>query len=135
MLTSTPLRGATMSLQIPVPTSFLAAVWFGMGLTFGRGFGKNMDQTIKKTKWFQTLPTGSSGSSRGSWMLPITGGWAPSSWYTLQLRRFSGSAPDSSLTTCLMFQDASDLYSSSYRPSPLTCFSHFFFNYFVSKEN
>ena len=45
-----------MSLQIPVPTSFLAAVWFGMGLTFGRGFGKNLDQTVKKTKWFQTLP-------------------------------------------------------------------------------
>jgi hypothetical protein len=45
-----------MSLQIPVPTSFLSAVWLGIGLTFGRGFGKNLDQTIKKTEWFSRLP-------------------------------------------------------------------------------
>jgi hypothetical protein len=51
------LVAASMSLQIPIPTSFLAAVWFGMGLTFGRGFGKNLDQTIKKTERFFRLPT------------------------------------------------------------------------------
>ncbi len=45
-----------MSLQIPVPDTFLAAVWFGIGLTFGRGFGKNLDQTIQKTNWYKALP-------------------------------------------------------------------------------
>ncbi len=46
-----------MSLLIPVPDTFLAAVWFGIGLTFGRGFGKNLDQTIQKTNRYKTLPT------------------------------------------------------------------------------
>ncbi len=42
-----------MSMQIPIPDTFLAAVWFGIGLTFGRGFGKNLDHTIQKTNWFK----------------------------------------------------------------------------------
>ena len=44
-----------MSLQIPIPDTFLAAVWFGIGLTFGRGFGKNLDQTVQRTDWFRAL--------------------------------------------------------------------------------
>ncbi len=45
-----------MSVQIPVPDTFLAAVWFDISLTFGRGFGKNLDQSIQKTERFKRLP-------------------------------------------------------------------------------
>jgi hypothetical protein len=51
-----------VSLQIPVPDAFLAAVWFGMGLTFGRGFGKNLDQIIQKTHWQKNLHPCSNGA-------------------------------------------------------------------------
>ena len=51
----TTMEAATMSLQIPVPASFLAAVWFGIELTFGKEFGKNLDHAIKITEWYSAL--------------------------------------------------------------------------------
>lgn len=42
-----------MSFIIPFPDTFLAAVWFAIGLTFGRGFGKNLDQNIQNSTWFK----------------------------------------------------------------------------------
>ncbi len=68
------IRRISMSLQIPVPDTFLAAVWFGIGLTFGRGFGKNLDQTIQKTNWYKTLPAWQQWLTSEHWMLLITGG-------------------------------------------------------------
>jgi len=42
-------------ITVPTPVTFIEWLWFGMGITFGRGFGKNLDHTIQKTKWFRKL--------------------------------------------------------------------------------
>jgi hypothetical protein len=42
-----------MSLNIPVPVTFVEWLWFAMGVNFGRGFGKQLDQTIQSTDWFK----------------------------------------------------------------------------------
>jgi hypothetical protein len=45
-----------MNLQIPVPDTFLARSGSALGLTFGRVFGKNLDQTIQKIDWYKKFP-------------------------------------------------------------------------------
>jgi len=42
-------------LEIPTPTSLLEWVWLGLGLLFGRAFGKPLDHEIQKTGWFNKL--------------------------------------------------------------------------------
>jgi hypothetical protein len=44
-------------IDIPVPTTFAAIVWVGIGITFGRAFGKQLDQTIQNTERFKQLGT------------------------------------------------------------------------------
>ena len=46
-----------MSITIPIPPDFLSWVWFGIGLNFGRAFGKRIDQEIQTTEWFKNKPT------------------------------------------------------------------------------
>ena len=41
-----------MNITIPVPPSWETALCFGMGLFFGRAFGKSLDQDIQGTDWF-----------------------------------------------------------------------------------
>ena len=38
---------------IPAPETLLEYAWFAMGITFGRGFGKQLDQDIQSSKWFK----------------------------------------------------------------------------------
>jgi len=45
-----------MSIAIPVPPDFLSWVWFGIGINFGRAFGKRLDQEIQTTEWFKNKP-------------------------------------------------------------------------------
>jgi len=42
-----------MSITIPTPPDFLSWVWFGIGINFGRAFGKHLDQSIQATQWFK----------------------------------------------------------------------------------
>jgi hypothetical protein len=44
-----------MSITIPVPTTLEEALWFGIGLVFGRSFGKKTDYNIKQSEWFKNL--------------------------------------------------------------------------------
>ena len=43
----------TFTFTIPSPETLLQFTWFLMGVTFGRGFGKELDQTIQKSDWFK----------------------------------------------------------------------------------
>jgi hypothetical protein len=42
-------------LAVPVPDTFEAAVWLGIGLLFARAFGKRLDQDIQASPWFKQL--------------------------------------------------------------------------------
>lgn len=42
-------------IALPFPVSFVQVVWLGIGLTFGRCFGKNLDQEIQGSDWFKGL--------------------------------------------------------------------------------
>lgn len=44
-----------MSIQIPTPETFEQAVWLGMGIIFGRSFGKKLDWDIQQGEWFKGL--------------------------------------------------------------------------------
>jgi len=44
-----------MNVILPIPVTFEQWVWLGIGLTFGRAFGKRVDQEIQATEWFKTL--------------------------------------------------------------------------------
>jgi len=44
-----------MNITIPVPTNFLEWAWMGIGINFGRAFGKQLDQTIQNTNWYKKL--------------------------------------------------------------------------------
>lgn len=39
-------------IEIPIPVTNLEIVALAMGITFGRNFGKRLDQSVKKSKWF-----------------------------------------------------------------------------------
>jgi len=41
------------AITIPLPPDFLSWVWFGIGINFGRAFGKHTDQTIQRSEWFR----------------------------------------------------------------------------------
>lgn len=40
-------------LELPIPQTFLQAVWMGVGLTFGRAFGKDLDYNVQQSDWFK----------------------------------------------------------------------------------
>ena len=42
-------------IELPIPTTFLQWVWLGIGLTFGRAFGKELDQDVQGCDWFKAL--------------------------------------------------------------------------------
>lgn len=42
-----------MSVTIPTPETLLALVFAGIGIAFGRGFGKRLDQDIQNSEWFK----------------------------------------------------------------------------------
>ena len=43
-----------MQVSFPVPATFATWLWFAMGFTFGRSFGKMLDQEIQETDWFKS---------------------------------------------------------------------------------
>ena len=43
------------TLVVPTPENILQFAWLAMGITFGRGFGKDLDQSIQQTKEFLAL--------------------------------------------------------------------------------
>ena len=43
----------SINVPIPVPTNFLEWAWFGIGINFGRAFGKQFDQSVQRTDWFK----------------------------------------------------------------------------------
>jgi len=45
----------TFTLVIPAPETLLQYTWLLMGIVFGHGFGKEVDQTIKNSEWFKNL--------------------------------------------------------------------------------
>jgi hypothetical protein len=45
-------------LTIPFPDTMLEWAWFCIGITFGRSFGKRLDQDIQESDWFKTLNPG-----------------------------------------------------------------------------
>ena len=44
-----------MIIELPIPATFLQWTWLGIGLTFGRAFGKQLDQNIQNSAWFKEL--------------------------------------------------------------------------------
>lgn len=44
-----------LQLLLPLPDNFETIVWFGIGITFARAFGKRLDQDIQATQWFKDL--------------------------------------------------------------------------------
>lgn len=42
-----------MPIALPFPTTLEHVIWMGIGLAFGRGFGKQLDQEIQATDWFK----------------------------------------------------------------------------------
>jgi len=40
---------------IPAPTTLLELTWLLIGVAFGRGLGKQLDQEIQSTPWFHKL--------------------------------------------------------------------------------
>ena len=38
--------------DIPLPVTLIEITWFFIGLSFARGFAKNLDQTVQKSEWF-----------------------------------------------------------------------------------
>ncbi len=48
-----------MAISDILPPSFETALLFAMGIMFGRCFGKEIDQAIQKTVWFQDLNSAS----------------------------------------------------------------------------
>ena len=45
-----------MSLNVPIPPTFEAAVWLALGIQFGRSFGKKLDYEVQAGPWFKGLP-------------------------------------------------------------------------------
>lgn len=45
-----------MSLTIPIPVNNFEIVWLLIGMSFGRQFGKKLDQGIQETDTFKSLP-------------------------------------------------------------------------------
>jgi hypothetical protein len=45
-----------IELIIPTPETLIAITFFGMGIVFGRGFGKRLDQDIQASEWFMKQP-------------------------------------------------------------------------------
>lgn len=43
------------TITVPVPSTLLAMCWFLIGINFGRGFGKSIDQDIQATEWYKNL--------------------------------------------------------------------------------
>ncbi len=41
-----------MSLTIPIPVDNIQLVWLLIGMSFGRNFGKKLDQGIQASEWF-----------------------------------------------------------------------------------
>ena len=41
--------------ELPFPVSFAQIIWLGVGLTFGRAFGKQLDRQIQGSAWFLGL--------------------------------------------------------------------------------
>lgn len=42
-----------VTLTLPAPQNFTESVWLGIGLTFGRCFGKDLDHNIQQSDWFK----------------------------------------------------------------------------------
>ena len=42
-----------VTLTLPIPETLFEATWFGIGLTFGRCFGKDLDYKIQQSEWFK----------------------------------------------------------------------------------
>lgn len=40
-------------ITLPTPDNLLAVVYTGIGLAFGRGFGKQLDQDIQNSEWYK----------------------------------------------------------------------------------
>ena len=39
---------------MPLPMTLLMVLWFGLGLIFGRAFGKKIDYDIQQSDWFKS---------------------------------------------------------------------------------
>jgi len=44
-----------VTLPIPLPPDFEMVVWFGIGITFARAFGKKFDREVQQSPWFKEL--------------------------------------------------------------------------------
>jgi len=42
-----------VTIPIPIPATLLEVLWFFLGITFGRAFGKKLDCEIQATDWFK----------------------------------------------------------------------------------
>jgi hypothetical protein len=42
-----------LDIIVPIPIAFIEVIWFALGLTFGRGFGKSLDADIQNSAWFK----------------------------------------------------------------------------------
>ncbi|GEM_PF-1417177 len=43
-------------IPLPVPVTILEAIWMGIGMVFGRAFGKKLDFDIQQSEWFIRQP-------------------------------------------------------------------------------
>ena len=42
-----------MLIVLPIPQKFIEWLWLGIGITFGRAFGKKFDHDIQQSAWFK----------------------------------------------------------------------------------
>lgn len=52
------------SIPLPVPVTILEAIWMGIGIIFGRAFGKKLDYDVINDPRFKRLPTWQQGLIR-----------------------------------------------------------------------
>ena len=90
-----------MSLLVPIPETFEAAVWFALGIQFGRSFGKQLDQGIQGEDWFKALPKWERevikrllDFTHHWWMGALLMLYAPPFWYWFGAGLFVDDLPD-----------------------------------------
>jgi len=40
-------------ITLPIPQTFFELVWLGIGICFGRSFGKRLDYRTQRTEWYR----------------------------------------------------------------------------------
>ena len=39
-------------MELPIPSTLIQILWYGLGIVFARGFGKKLDEDIQSSDWY-----------------------------------------------------------------------------------